>query len=280
MAKTTIKREFITQGKAYHLLNNNYDKQRKVNAKWVKTLASDMENGNWDDSAVNPIKITADGKLIDGQHRLLAVLESGKNGYFWVARGCSESEFLHTDEAQPRRVNQFVDGKFPNERCAIAKTAIWLSSGRSFKNALVGGASGISRHDIIEEIGRKEDYYLKVVQLASRMRSSARVAGVSPYAVFIHVINEVGDPAQIESFVDDFAKIAPDNKTVSVAKNSIQSKALRENVRSFDKLWLVGVLLSAYESYVKAKDVCRINNQTQMIDKYAGLLKAKYGEED
>lgn len=280
MAKTTIKREFITQGKAFHLLNNNYNKQRKVNNVWVKTLASDMENGNWDDSAVNPIKITSDGKLIDGQHRLMAVLESGKNNYFWVARGCSEEEFLHTDEAQPRRVNQFVDGKFANERCAIARTAISIKRGKSFKNVLSGGVNGISRHDIIEEIANNEDYYLKVVQLASRMKYSTRVAGVSPYSAFIHVVNEVGDPSQIESFVDDFSKIVPENRTCSVAKNSIQSKALRENVRQFDRVWLVGLLLSAYESYLKAKDVNRINNQTQMIDKYAGLLKAKYGEEE
>lgn len=280
MTNATISHEYMTRSKALQLINRNFGNQRKVNNGWVKVLASDMENGNWDENAVNPIKITKDGVLIDGQHRLLAMLESGKCLWFWVARGCDESEFMHTDEAQPRRVNQFVDGKFANERCSIARIAIWLSRGRNFKNSLIGGASGISRHDVITEVESKNDYYLKVVQLASRMRGSTRVAGVSPYAVFVHVVHEVGDPSQIDSFVDDFSRMVPENKTVQVAKNSIQTKALRENVRSFDKVWLVGLLLSAYESYLKAKDVTRINNQTQMIDKYAGLLKAKYGEEE
>lgn len=50
----------------------------------VKKYASDMAEGRWVDTH-EPIAMSVDGNLIDGQHRLAAVIESGCSQYFWLA---------------------------------------------------------------------------------------------------------------------------------------------------------------------------------------------------
>ena len=50
----------------------------------VTRYASDMAEGRWVDTH-EPIAMSVDGNLIDGQHRLAAVIESGCPQYFWLA---------------------------------------------------------------------------------------------------------------------------------------------------------------------------------------------------
>lgn len=66
----TITPEIATQ----MLLDNVHN--RRLNAKRVQTLMSDMKNGNWTESP-QPICFDTQNKLIDGQHRLSAVVRSG-----------------------------------------------------------------------------------------------------------------------------------------------------------------------------------------------------------
>ena len=65
----------ITPEIAAEMLTHNY-RNRLINKKRVATLAADMKSGNWTESP-NPICFDTDGNLIDGQHRLSAVVLSG-----------------------------------------------------------------------------------------------------------------------------------------------------------------------------------------------------------
>jgi len=57
---------------------------RNCKPRVVAKYASDMTEGRWVDTH-EPIAMSVDGNLIDGQHRLAAVIESGRPQYFWVA---------------------------------------------------------------------------------------------------------------------------------------------------------------------------------------------------
>ena len=78
-----ISRRFILPPEAESILSRMAG-NRKRRKTYVDTLAADMREGRWVDTH-EPIAMSVDGNLIDGQHRLAAVVLSGVGQWFWVA---------------------------------------------------------------------------------------------------------------------------------------------------------------------------------------------------
>lgn len=68
---------------AAEMLSHN-GRNRKLSRGIIKNYAEDMRNGEWQESP-EPISFYKGGDLRDGQHRLNAVIESGKEIEFYVA---------------------------------------------------------------------------------------------------------------------------------------------------------------------------------------------------
>lgn len=67
----------ITPEEAKTILERNHDKQRKLNRARVARFAKDIVLNDWQFNG-EPIIIADDGTLLDGQHRLNAVIEADK----------------------------------------------------------------------------------------------------------------------------------------------------------------------------------------------------------
>ena len=63
---------------------------RNLRSRTVAAYAADMEAGNWDWNGES-IKFAADGTLLDGQHRLAAIIACGKPTHMLVIRGLPNS---------------------------------------------------------------------------------------------------------------------------------------------------------------------------------------------
>lgn len=69
--------EVITPNRAELYLEKNINNYRKPNKSVVSKYAEDMAAGKWEFNGES-IKFSKGGHLIDGQHRLLAIIKSGK----------------------------------------------------------------------------------------------------------------------------------------------------------------------------------------------------------
>lgn len=69
-----IRRVNMTSKHAQKILNNNVH-NRNIRKRKVEAYARDMLAGNWHDNG-ETVKIATDGTLLDGQHRLLAVVKA------------------------------------------------------------------------------------------------------------------------------------------------------------------------------------------------------------
>lgn len=78
--------EEITPEKAFELLKNN-PKNRGLKKGKVRSYAKEMTEGKWSGENGETIKLTSEGILTDGQHRLEAVILSGVPQRFLVVRG-------------------------------------------------------------------------------------------------------------------------------------------------------------------------------------------------
>jgi hypothetical protein len=83
--KITTQTEEITPAMAEKYLEKNF-KNRSVKPKTVRTYANDMLAGNWHFTHQG-IAFDENDHLIDGQHRLLAIVESGVTVKMLVTRG-------------------------------------------------------------------------------------------------------------------------------------------------------------------------------------------------
>lgn len=67
----------MTPGLAKKMLASNADNQRNLRMSKVEQYVRDMLAGHWPITG-ETIKVATDGALIDGQHRLTAVLHAAK----------------------------------------------------------------------------------------------------------------------------------------------------------------------------------------------------------
>lgn len=113
----------MTPELASHYLSNN-PVNRPLSPKRVSQFAGMMSAGQW---ALNgeTIVISATGRLLDGQHRLAAVVEHGEPVQMLVATGANDSTFSTIDIGAKRSSGQIagIHG-IPNANMAAAAAGI------------------------------------------------------------------------------------------------------------------------------------------------------------
>lgn len=113
MDKPTSTIELITPSKAEEYLAANKT-NRPLNKKRVEYYAAQMENGEWKFNGQS-ISFLADGTLGDGQHRLAAIIKSGKEQLMNVVRGIDAKAFATYDVGATRSASDvFSVANIPN----------------------------------------------------------------------------------------------------------------------------------------------------------------------
>lgn len=137
MINTNI--ELITPFSANEYLKNN-TQNRKININHVRELARAITNNDWELNGV-PVIFAENGRLIDGQHRLHAIVWANRPVKMLVIRGVSNSSFDTIDVGMKRTTGQILQMqgiKNANNVSASARLLdAWRKTGRvhrSFSN--------------------------------------------------------------------------------------------------------------------------------------------------
>lgn len=95
--------EEIGPAEAARLLSKIHARQTgRDYEKLVARYAHAMTTGEWDQGVAQTISVSQDGELVDGFHRLHAVIKSGKRIRFLVARGVPGEAFRNYDSGKGR----------------------------------------------------------------------------------------------------------------------------------------------------------------------------------
>jgi len=90
----------VTPEMAHEFLGNN-PSNRSINRNRVSTMANDMKNGRWVVSP-QPLIFTKEGELMDGQHRLRAVIAADVTVDFSICYDADKSAMPIIDHIAPR----------------------------------------------------------------------------------------------------------------------------------------------------------------------------------
>lgn len=102
-----IAQERITPARARKYLASRPASQPPPDPERIERMAFDMEKGTWFDSP-DALAFDEAGQLVNGLHRLWAVIKSGTVQTFLVVRGLSAKAALVVDQGQPRNKAQAV----------------------------------------------------------------------------------------------------------------------------------------------------------------------------
>ncbi len=128
--KPTASIVFITPETAARWLGVNTH-NRNIREADVRNYARDMANGGWQMTG-EAIKFAADGTLLDGQHRLLAIIRSECTVAMYVMRGIPTASQRVMDTGRKRTASDALSiGKeaSPSQLASMIKLALGVESG-------------------------------------------------------------------------------------------------------------------------------------------------------
>jgi hypothetical protein len=129
-----LKRMRITPEMAERLLETKH-KNRSITRSAVNRYKREMLCGMWDEEAPQPIGFDKRGRLVDGQHRMLALLEADMTLQFWCALGMSERTIFKIDGGKHRKLSDRFQA-FTNDG-SIKRVTDGGKPGRSTKAAAI-----------------------------------------------------------------------------------------------------------------------------------------------
>ena len=174
----TYSTEQVTQEMAARWLSVNTG-NRPVSKGSVARFAADIKNDRWMETA-DPIKLAeGESRLVDGQHRCLAIVSAKKAITTAVARGVSPDTFVVQDCGKKRtpgdtfHVAGFVD---TNILSSAVRKALMLMSGLAPRHS---HRNIISTHELMDYMEENKDAF------EAAMRTKHRMVGIMPASLCV-----------------------------------------------------------------------------------------------
>lgn len=122
----------VTPKVAAEMLANNIDINRSIRHGHLERLCSDMRDGLWDENNGETLKFKPSkngekyGALVDGQHRLHAIIETGSTFTLPCLTGVSEDSFATLDSGSKRTFADLLGQKQIQNKNSVAAGVVVL----------------------------------------------------------------------------------------------------------------------------------------------------------
>lgn len=164
--------EIITPEIAKEYLKKNINGNRPVREKVVDFYAKQMLAGEWVNNG-QAITFDVNGNMVDGQHRLLAVIKSGCNVEMSVTRDVSNKSFATIDHGLKRTISDTFnvlgvdDGRL---KANIAMSYIALKNNRT-DTSKAQRSYGMSDGKVHEEYLSKQELYDSIATTLNKIKA-------------------------------------------------------------------------------------------------------------
>lgn len=266
-----ISNRLFTPEDAKRMLERNIDGNRRVKDYVVAKYAKDMREGRWKDDVSGQIIVSDTGKLLDGQHRLIAVMLSGIPRAFDVKTGVPESAFAYIDNGSSRTVADFIGIPNANEAAAIARVMQSVDIGKSIKASMA--SAGFTRNETLDYARSRIDEIGSITRTALRMRRSVGRGSGAAFGCFVYLAG-LADDGERDRFCNDFVNDDPTIQPVRAAKNRLLILFAKSSER-IPKHVIVGTLLYAFDAMRDGREIKQFNKVSSAIAAYEGFISER-----
>lgn len=183
----------FTPALAERILDNNR-LNRPLRQGRVEQYARDMKAGRW---AANgeTIKLTQDGDLLDGQHRLFAVVESGKEIEMLLVEGLDPAVMPTIDTGAPRTFGDVLGIQGGKNNLVTASVLRWLWWYPKRKSQPSGPThQRITHQELFDSLPKHPDVPLRVSEITGGGSKQARRFVPVSILAFVYTLAYRADP--------------------------------------------------------------------------------------
>lgn len=242
-SKTDLKKVLITPKLAKELLLKN-NSNRRVSKEVVTLYANDMREGRWKENTAEFIKIADDGDILDGQHRLLAVIESDCCINFDTAFGVSKSVFDVLDTGKNRSsADIFSIEKIDNFAIISAIVKSYLVVSRSNKADIRKSSKSLRLTNtiILEEYKKRPEFWQQVASFSIKgYKNFAHILPTSFIGTLYSYFYDIS-PEDSRSFINQLCSgDAISNSSISVLRQALlKDKVSQRKMQFHDKFAII-----------------------------------------
>lgn len=273
MTTVTTTVEQITPAKAQEYLTRNIA-NRRVREAIVGVYADQMKKGLWRLSN-DAICFTKSGKLINGQHRMMAVCKSGIDCKFNVSRGYDEDDIMVMDNGISRSSGDvlFLQGVenantvsgIVKRRLVLGRHIVAITNGDG--GGLYSGSSKILNSAVNEEFYAHDVLYKDITKIAKNAYSKLRILSASEYGgIAAHLILDKNySISQVKQFLEELCGQKPDsnNATALLRTKLINDKMQNAKMSAVMKQKLI---IKAWNAFITGKSV-KVLSYNEINDK-------------
>jgi hypothetical protein len=247
----SIKLEKVTPAKARTWLETNVD-NRKIAPTVVSRYALDIIMGHWDLS--QPIYFDLNDNLIDGQHRLLAVVEADKPVEMFVGRGFDPKVKVVLDTGRRRTfadLLHWMGEKNTNHLAACVRMSWQWQNGYIYSSKGWGTFSHNGGLDFLNA----NPSIRKFVHMGTKMRNMLAV----PTAVatsLAHRIYQI-DATDADAFIAQIQKgemLEPGMPTYAFRQYALNKRARPRDTRPGREVYLA-CMIKAWNAYILGEEI-------------------------
>lgn len=252
----------ITPAIAKELLELNTD-NRPVKERTVLLYSEEMKAGNWKFNG-DSIRFSKAGRLIDGQHRLMAIIKSGTTQIFNVQTGLDDDSFAVIDIGKNRSAGDVLamaKYKSPSILAAAAKIIMAYDSGMLANNKNMQKHERTSHQDILNWLESKDTVVLSAcVDKAGKYNRNAKLFAPGTYAAFLYLFSRK-NVQQAEEFFEKFStgegiSSKSDSSIYILRQKLINIQASK--TMNFDVDHRYALLIKAWNLFRKKKEVKKL----------------------
>lgn len=264
----TIEVKEVTPEMAKDILENHNNLNRHRNKAHVKALLNNMKQGTWRFNG-DTIRFDKDGELIDGQHRLAALVEFGKPLQMIVISGFDKETMRTIDqEIKPRNLAdlfKIYDVKDATNVAGIINRFFSMKASSTFisttrynghRTAVNGDVLRLtSIDDKYNEYMSKSDFWDDLVAYSRRCYKNTRLLRVSDIGgvyAFLYLQKHHSDE-EIQGFFNRLCFTETDINVINLLRDMYIRDLMSKNpMTSFIKSQY---LTKTWNYYIKGKDV-------------------------
>lgn len=191
----------ITPEIAEKWLSNN-PLNRNLNEERVLRYTNEMQKEKWQFNGES-IKICDDGSLIDGQHRLAAIIKTGQDQVSVVVKNLPRSVFSTIDLGRTRTLVDLlhITGYSYTDRIAgAARLIALLNRNQEIARHLVKNRSTLSIDELFELIKAHPSIQEEAIYVMKNYATLVKIAGSPNTLALFHLFKEKDETLAIEFF--------------------------------------------------------------------------------
>ena len=234
------------------LKEKNYADNRPISKSWVDYLARQMEKGLWQENG-EPLIFDLDDQLLDGQHRLAAIVKSGITITFDIRRGVATESFTTIDQGRGRTAGQvFGMLGIKNSRAAASVCRLvynWETTGAPF----VGRRISPDEINLVWEVYEQE--ITSALEMAIPLKKSVPApASILGFCAFLFA--KASKKKASAFFATLGGGVAEDARDPAlVLRNRLFREAVANSRRSLPKKAMFGLIIRGWNAYHKGDKV-------------------------